>query len=99
DVLRLVAESDGATVEQFQFSAAEKVAPWATTNVTLLGDAIHAMPPVGGLGGNTALKDAALLCRALTAVDRGEASLTESTARYEAGMLTYGFAAVCETTR
>jgi 2-polyprenyl-6-methoxyphenol hydroxylase-like FAD-dependent oxidoreductase len=96
---RLVVESDSATVEQFPFTAAERVAPWTTTNVTLLGDAIHGMPPVGGLGGNTALRDAALLCRALTAADRGESSLLTAIAKYEADMLTYGFAAVREATR
>ena len=46
--------------------------PWQTGNVTLLGDAVHNMPPVGGLGGNAALYDASRLCRALIAVDRGE---------------------------
>jgi 2-polyprenyl-6-methoxyphenol hydroxylase-like FAD-dependent oxidoreductase len=33
---------------------------------TLMGDAVHAMPPFGAHGGNTALRDAALLGRKLT---------------------------------
>jgi hypothetical protein len=43
---RLVASSDEKTVEPFVFEAAP-IKPWPSTNVTLLGDAIHAMPPVG----------------------------------------------------
>jgi 2-polyprenyl-6-methoxyphenol hydroxylase-like FAD-dependent oxidoreductase len=42
------------------------VPPWPPSRVTVLGDAIHAMSPARGSGANTALQDAALLCRALT---------------------------------
>ena len=42
------------------------VPPWPPSRVTLLGDAIHAMSPARGSGANTALQDAALLCRTLT---------------------------------
>jgi len=42
------------------------VPPWPPTRVTVLGDAIHAMSPARGSGANTALQDAALLCRTLT---------------------------------
>src|SRR5262249_26261021 len=63
DLRRLVAESDPDGVMAVRLSSAEPVGPWPTTNVTLLGDAIHTMTPLQGLGGNTALRDAALLCR------------------------------------
>ena len=38
----------------------------------MLGDAIHAMSPARGSGANTALQDAALLCRTLTPVAGNE---------------------------
>jgi 2-polyprenyl-6-methoxyphenol hydroxylase-like FAD-dependent oxidoreductase len=97
DLRRLIASSTAETVEQFDFTAAVRVKPWPSTNVTLLGDAIHAMPPVGGMGGNTALRDASLLCRALAAVQRGEIELASAMHTYEAEMLKYGFAKVRET--
>jgi 2-polyprenyl-6-methoxyphenol hydroxylase-like FAD-dependent oxidoreductase len=72
----------------------EPVAPWASTNVTLLGDAIHNMPPVGGLGGNMALRDASLLAHKLAAAQCGELPLLSAIQAYEAEMRAYGFAAV-----
>jgi 2-polyprenyl-6-methoxyphenol hydroxylase-like FAD-dependent oxidoreductase len=42
------------------------VPPWPPSRVTVLGDAIHAMSLARGSGANTALQDAALLCRTLT---------------------------------
>lgn len=59
-----------------------------------LGDAIHNMPPVGGLGGNMALRDAWSLTQALTDVQSGRASLLPAIRAYEADMRAHGFAAV-----
>ncbi|MFD8561027.1 FAD-dependent oxidoreductase [Streptosporangium canum] len=65
------------------------VEPWAPGNVIPLGDAVHTMPPTGGVGANTALRDAASLCRALTAVTRGERPLPAAVAEYQAEMVQY----------
>ena len=73
---------------------AESVAAWQPGRVTLLGDAIHTMTPLQGLGGNTALVDAANLCQRLIEVERGRAELREAIGRYEASMRGYGFEAV-----
>ena len=70
-----------------------------TTNITLLGDAIHAMSPSGGSGANIALRDAALLCQKLVAVNRDELTLLPALHDYEVSMLDYGFAAVHESER
>lgn len=42
------------------------------TNVTLLGDAVHAMTPTLGRGANLAMRDAVLLGRALRTVAAGD---------------------------
>jgi 2-polyprenyl-6-methoxyphenol hydroxylase-like FAD-dependent oxidoreductase len=90
---RLVHESDLQTIQAFDFSAAKKPRPWATTRVTLMGDALHFMPPVGGMGGNAALHDAALLCKTLTELKSPE-QLLESLHECEAEMIRNGFRAV-----
>ncbi|WP_213773070.1 NAD(P)/FAD-dependent oxidoreductase [Bradyrhizobium sp. dw_78] len=68
----------------------------APSNVTLLGDAVHAMTPTLGRGANVAMRDGALLGRALRAVARGETVLAKALADYERDMLDYGFAVVRE---
>ena len=88
---RLVAESDPDTIEQFDFAAAARMRPWPNTRVTLLGDAIHYMPPVGGMGGNTALADTQRLCAALARLAGGGAPLTAALRDYEQEMLDRGF--------
>src|SRR5205823_2520191 len=97
-VLRqMIAETEPETIQSFAFSASARVEPWRTTNVTLLGDAIHNMPPVGGMGGNAALHDASLLCSAIASAQTGSAMLTSSLHEYEAAMIKHGFAAVRAT--
>lgn len=72
---------------------------WTPSRVTLLGDAIHSMTPYRGIGGNIALKDARVLCDALTRAARGEQPLLEAIGEYEAEMRRYGFAAVGDSLR
>ena len=58
---RMIAETDPATVRPLRFKQSTLVEAWSSSPVTLIGDAVHNMPPVGGLGANTALRDAAEL--------------------------------------
>lgn len=60
--------------------------PWQIDGVTGLGDAVHTMSPAGGLGANTALRDAARLTTWLHDVARGRASLSRAISRYERDM-------------
>jgi 2-polyprenyl-6-methoxyphenol hydroxylase-like FAD-dependent oxidoreductase len=63
-----------------------------TGAVTLLGDAVHPMPP-GGLGANLAFRDARLLSGLLADVQRGGRDLADALAGYQRDILTYGNAA------
>lgn len=94
DLRRLLAESDPASRSGLMFTVSPEVPPWDSTNVTVLGDAIHTMPPTGGLGGNTAMRDARLLAQLLTEVARGERDLLAAVGEFEAEMRDYGYAAV-----
>jgi 2-polyprenyl-6-methoxyphenol hydroxylase-like FAD-dependent oxidoreductase len=72
----------------------QPTASWRSTHITLLGDAIHSMTPYRGVGGNIALKDAALLTSRLTQAHQDEKPLLEAISAYEASMRQYAFAAV-----
>jgi 2-polyprenyl-6-methoxyphenol hydroxylase-like FAD-dependent oxidoreductase len=91
--------TDPGTAFPVNIATSTPVPAWEATNVTLLGDAIHTMTPGRGVGANTALRDAALLCRTLRDVRDGKATVREAVARYEARMTEYGFAAVRDSRR
>jgi 2-polyprenyl-6-methoxyphenol hydroxylase-like FAD-dependent oxidoreductase len=88
--LRAVVRDATAANDLGALRYAKPVPHWGTRPVTLLGDAIHVMPPNAGLGANTAFLDAATLVRELTS---GIPLLT-AVERYEHAMLDHGFTAV-----
>ncbi|MGW6936103.1 FAD-dependent oxidoreductase [Lentzea sp. NPDC054927] len=92
DLRRVVESSHPETVSQWHIRSSKPIERWESTNVTLLGDAIHAMTPMRGIGANVALRDAQLLARCIA--EGGDAI-----ARYEAEMYDYGFAAVRDSLR
>ncbi|MBL1079663.1 FAD-dependent monooxygenase [Nocardia sp. 2] len=90
----LVAESTSDTATLIPIRTSVPTPAWEPSPVTLLGDAIHAMTPFGGIGANTALRDAQLLCRNLIGADRRAHGLLDGIAAYESRMRDYGFDAV-----
>jgi salicylate hydroxylase len=87
----LVERIELETLFSAQFKRLDPTPPWPASNVTLMGDAIHAMLPTLGMGGNTSLRDAAILSERLGAVDRGEAELIPAIAAYEDAMREYTY--------
>jgi 2-polyprenyl-6-methoxyphenol hydroxylase-like FAD-dependent oxidoreductase len=69
----------------------ERLAPWPSSTVTLIGDAIHTMTPGLGVGANTALRDARNLADTLIAADRGERTTVDAVADYERQMHSYAW--------
>jgi salicylate hydroxylase len=96
---RLVAESDLDTIAVLPLQTSKRPKPWTPTNVTVLGDAIHAMPPTAGAGANTAILDADTLRRRLIAAHDGRLSLEAAVGQYEAEMRAYAFKYVAAAER
>ncbi len=88
---------DEAEFGLFPVRTSHPIPAWKSSRVTLLGDAIHSMTPYRGIGGNIALKDAALLSSQLAEVQSGQKSLLDAVAAYENSMRTYAFAAVADS--
>ena len=93
----LIAVTDPADIGPVPLRTMPPLPAWEPSAVTLLGDAIHNMTPMGGIGANTALRDAQTLTAALT-VHRNSAATT-AVARYEAQMRLYANAALALSTR
>ena len=94
---RLFELTDPSTCFPVNIKTSVPLDPWPASNVTLIGDAIHTMTPGRGVGANTALRDAVLLCARIIDVAEGRLELVEAVGRYEAKMITYGFDAVLKS--
>ncbi|SCL27476.1 2-polyprenyl-6-methoxyphenol hydroxylase [Micromonospora rhizosphaerae] len=97
-VRNLVAATDLETVLLTPIRTSTQADAWPASTVTLLGDAIHSMPPTAGVGANTALRDAQLLTGNLSRAAVGEIPLLDAIADYETRMREYGYAAVRAST-
>jgi 2-polyprenyl-6-methoxyphenol hydroxylase-like FAD-dependent oxidoreductase len=94
---RMIDLTDPSTVFSVNIRTSVPLEPWETSNVTLLGDAVHTMTPGRGVGANTALRDAALLSKTLIEVEEGRKPLIEALHEYEVEMLAYSKDAVLES--
>jgi 2-polyprenyl-6-methoxyphenol hydroxylase-like FAD-dependent oxidoreductase len=71
--------------------AAQRPPAWPVSRATLMGDAVHVMPPFGAHGGNTALRDAALLADKLKKVSAGSQPFQQAIGAYQEEMTAYAF--------
>ncbi|MDG4791547.1 FAD-dependent monooxygenase [Micromonospora sp. WMMD1102] len=76
------------------FATGQRPRQWAVPWATMMGDAVHVMPPFGAHGGNTALRDAALLGHRLVRARANGTPVEEAIAGYQDEMVPYAFRAV-----
>ncbi|MDJ0345986.1 NAD(P)/FAD-dependent oxidoreductase [Streptomyces sp. H10-C2] len=94
DLRKLFRMGEISTTFVINIRTSVPIEQWKSSNVTLIGDAIHTMTPGQGVGANTALRDAALLCHQLIAFNEGRSTLVDAVHEYETRMIKYGFEAV-----
>lgn len=95
----LVNGTDPSTIKCLPIRTMPSLAPWEPGNVTLIGDTIHNMTPMAGIGANTTLRDAEVLTRCLIDVAAGRLGLTEGVGIYESTMRRYANEALKLSTR
>jgi 2-polyprenyl-6-methoxyphenol hydroxylase-like FAD-dependent oxidoreductase len=88
--------TDPAAAFPLQITSAGLAPAWQASNITLLGDAIHAVTPGPCAGANTALRDAMLLSRALSFVQTSRLGLHNAVAAYETEMVRFGLGRVTQ---
>ncbi|XVU28253.1 FAD-dependent oxidoreductase [Actinoplanes sp. CA-054009] len=93
-IRRLVETAELDSTVLNPFAAGRRPQRWAMPRATMMGDAVHAMPPFGAHGGNTALRDAALLGSRLVEARAHGTPVEEAIAEYQAEMVPYAFRAV-----
>ena len=85
----LVKQADVEFTVATELSAATQPHEWPASRVTLMGDAVHVMPPTGAHGGNTALRDSACLSRKLQGAH--VRSVESAIGEYQNEMIAYSF--------
>ncbi len=91
---KLVTEAEDESLLLLRIKTMLPVKPWPTTNVTLLGDAIHNMKPLQGMGANMALFDAANLATKVSEIVNQNKIVKKAIGEYEKIMIKKGFEAV-----
>lgn len=91
DLRKLFELSEPNTCFPLNIRTTERLQPWKSSAVTLIGDAIHTMTPGLGVGSNTALLDAQILATAFALSAEKDLSVITAVAKYERQMHTYAW--------
>nr|WP_280739950.1 NAD(P)/FAD-dependent oxidoreductase [Pedobacter borealis] len=94
---KIISEGDGDTLLLLNIKTMLPIKSWAASSVTLMGDAIHNMTPMQGMGANMALYDAFILSKQLIEVVLQRKDKLEAIKAYETDMRNKGFAAVAKS--
>ena len=94
DLKRLIKEADRESLIFLPFKVMLPIKNWTSANVTILGDAVHNMPPLYGMGANMAMHDAAMLCQTIIEIETGKESLKSALEKFQGNMLKDGFDAL-----
>lgn len=92
--------SEASTAAHFPYYAADpdsELCPWQVGSVTALGGAVHAMPPTGGQGAATAIRDADVLATNLLSAAGGATTVPLAIHDYQQAMVGYAVPALRES--
>jgi 2-polyprenyl-6-methoxyphenol hydroxylase-like FAD-dependent oxidoreductase len=95
---RFVERADVEFTVAVTLNTASRPRKWPASRATLMGDAVHVMPPTGAHGGNTALRDAALLAETLQDAARRGEGWEHAIKTYQKEMVAYAFKEVRSST-
>ncbi|WP_114597551.1 FAD-dependent oxidoreductase [Renibacterium salmoninarum] len=93
DLREMYRLADADTCFPVNIRTTERMEPWDSSNITLIGDAVHTMTPGLGVGANTALQDAQILAANLAA----GMTVVDAVADYERQMHGYAWKRVKES--
>ena len=100
EVNRLVGGAQPDSVAAYRYYAADPAVPMSFGQagpITAIGDAVHPMPPTGGRGAATAIRDAGELTDALARAARAEITPVDAIRQFQLQMIGYATAAVRES--
>lgn len=99
-IVSMIERTPPESIADYSFRAVNPrsdLTPWGPSALTAIGDAVHCMPPTGGQGASTAIRDAGVLAEELLESGPGRAGIEKAIASYESRMPSWAVPAVRES--